>query len=102
MLGQKLQSRPGLIPGLRREQLFGIGAVAERRFLKAEESFHHDGYSWPSFASSFFRLSNSTKLMPVGSGSDEGVGFTGANWPLTTGSTRSEERRVGKEWSSRG
>src|SRR5207249_6285918 len=61
MLGQKLQSRLGLIPGLRRKQLFGIGAVAERRFLEAEESFHHDGYSFFGFC-----LSSSTKLMPVG------------------------------------
>ena len=39
MIGQELQPRLGLIPGLRTEQLFGIGAIAERGFLKAEESF---------------------------------------------------------------
>src|SRR5205807_808881 len=82
MIGQKLQPCLGLIPGLRREQLFGIGAIAERRFLKAEKSFHHDGYSFSCFC-----LSSSTKLMPVGSGSAEAVRFTEGNWPLTTGST---------------
>jgi len=74
MVGQKLQPRLGLIPGLRREQLFRIGAVAERRFLEAEESFHHDGYSFSCFC-----LSSSTKLMPVGSGSTAAVRFTEGN-----------------------
>ena len=41
MIDQKLQPRLDLIPGLRREQLLGIGAVAEGRFLETEESFHH-------------------------------------------------------------
>src|SRR6516165_5222842 len=68
MIGQKLQARFGLIPGLRGEQLLGIRAVAERRLFKTEESFHHGSYSWPSFPSSLLRWSSSTKLMPVGSG----------------------------------
>ena len=46
MIGQKLESRLDLSPGLRSEQLFGIGAVAERRFLETEESFHHGDYSF--------------------------------------------------------
>src|SRR6266403_1326725 len=82
MIGQKLEPCLGLIPGLRREQLFGIRAVAERRFLKAEKSFHHDRYSFSCFC-----WSSSTKLMPVGSDSVEAVRFAEGNWPLTTGST---------------
>ena len=50
MLDQKLEPRLDLVPGLRREQLLGIGAVAERRFLETEESFHHDGYSFRPFS----------------------------------------------------
>src|SRR5260370_28532894 len=38
MIGQKLQPRFGLIPGLRREQLFGVGAVAEGRLFKTKKS----------------------------------------------------------------
>src|SRR5260370_19379579 len=82
MIGQKLQPRLSLIPGMRSKQLFGIRAIAERGFLKAEESFHHDGYSFLCFC-----LSSSTKLMPVGSGSGEAVRFTEGNGPLITRST---------------
>src|ERR1017187_3621302 len=54
MIDQKLEPRLDLGPGLGSEQLFGIGAVAERRFLETEESFHHGDYSF----SSFFRWSS--------------------------------------------
>jgi len=74
MIGQELQPRLGLIPGLRTEQLFGIGAIAERGFLKAEESFYHGGYSFSCFC-----LSSSTKLMPVGSRLAEAARFTEGN-----------------------
>src|SRR5258708_27798192 len=84
MIGQKLESRFGLGVGLRREQLFAVGIIAERHFLEAEESFHHERHS----LSSFFRLSSSTKLMPVGSNSALGTRFTGGKRALTTGSTR--------------
>src|SRR6202035_5081812 len=67
MIDQKLEPRLDLSPGLRSEQLLGIGAVAERGFLETEESFHHGDYSFSSWF--FFRCSSSTKLMPVGSGS---------------------------------
>ena len=49
VIGQKLESCFGLRVGLRREQLFAIGVVAERRFLETEESFHHERYSCSSF-----------------------------------------------------
>ena len=77
MIGQELQPRLGLIPGLRTEQLFGIGAMAERGFLRAEESFYRGGYSFSCFC-----LSSSTKLMPVGSGLAEAVRFTEGNWTV--------------------
>src|ERR1035438_2780601 len=48
MLDQELEPRLDLGPGLRSEQLLGIGVVAERRFLETEESFHHGDYSFPS------------------------------------------------------
>jgi hypothetical protein len=38
MIDQKLEARLDLGPGLRSEQLLGIGVVAERRFLETEES----------------------------------------------------------------
>ena len=85
VIGQKLEPCLGLGAGLRREQLFAIGMVAERRFLETEESFHHERYSSSSF---FLRLSSSTKLMPVGSGSAAGERFTGGKPALMTGSTR--------------
>ena len=85
MLDQKLEPRLDLSAGLRREQLFAIGMVAERRFLETEESFHHERYSSSSF---FFWLSSSTKLMPVGSGSAAAERFTGGKPALMTGSTR--------------
>ena len=47
MLDQKLQPRLDLVPGLGGEQLFGVGAVAERRFLEAEEGFYHGTDSSP-------------------------------------------------------
>ena len=77
MIGQKLQPRFGLAPGLRREQLLGVGAVAEGRLFETEESFHHDRYSW-SFPS-LFCLSSSTKLMPVDSGAGAAAGLTEGN-----------------------
>ncbi len=43
MLGQKLQPRFDLVPGLGGEELFGVGAVGEGSFLEAEEGFPH-GY----------------------------------------------------------
>src|SRR6516164_8469182 len=79
MIGQKLQARFGLIPGLRGEQLLGIRAVAERRLFKTEESFHHGSYSWPSFPSSLLRWSSSMKLMPVGSGLAASARLTGGS-----------------------
>src|SRR5664279_6513872 len=84
MLDQKLEARLDLSPGLRSEQLFGLGTVAERRFLETEESFHHGDCSF----SSFFFMSNSTKLMPVGSGSVGAGRFAEGNCALRTGSTR--------------
>ena len=84
MIGQKLEPRLDLGAGLRSEQLLAIGMVAERRFLETEESFHHERYS----SSSFLRLSSSTKLMPVGSGSAAAERFTGGKPALRTGSTR--------------
>src|SRR5882672_5998167 len=84
MLDQKLEPRLDLGPGLGREQLLGIGAVAERRLLETEESFHHGDYSF----SSFFRCSSSTKLMPVGSGSAAAGRLAEGNCALMTGSTR--------------
>src|SRR5215471_18892405 len=85
MIGQKLQPRLGLIPSLRGEQLLGIGAVAEGRFLQTKESFHHARYSLLSSALSFFRASSSTKLMPVGAGLAASVRSAGGKRPLTTG-----------------
>ena len=85
MIDQKLEPRLDLSPGLRSEQLLGIGAVAEGSFLETEESFHHGDYSFSSF---FLRWSSSTKLMPVGSGSAGGGRFAEGNCALTTGSTR--------------
>ena len=41
MIDQKLEPRLDLGPGLRSEQLLGIGAVAEGSFLETEESLHH-------------------------------------------------------------
>ena len=84
VIGEKLESCVGLRVGLRREQLFAIGMVAERRFLETEESFHHKRYS----SSCFLRLSSSTKLMPVGAGSAVAARFTGGKPALKTGSTR--------------
>jgi len=60
MLGQKLQPRLKLVPGLGGEQLFGVGTVGEGGFLEAEKGFPH-GY--------FFSVSQ------------------GGNNPLTTAST---------------
>ena len=45
MLRQKLEPRLDLIPGLGGEQLFGVGAVGEGRFLEAEEGFPHGYFS---------------------------------------------------------
>src|SRR5580698_873409 len=45
MLRQKLQSCLDLIPGLGGEELFGVGAVGERRFLETEKGFPHDYFS---------------------------------------------------------
>src|SRR6202051_889123 len=87
MIGQKLESCLDLDVGLRGKQLFAIGMVAERRFLETEESFHHERYS----SSSFLRLSSSTKLISVGSGSAGADRFTGGKPALTTGSTRRAE-----------
>ena len=84
VIGQKLEPCLDLGPGLRSKQLFAIGMVAEGRFLETEESFHHERYS----SSSFLRLSSSTKLMPVGSGSAAVERFTGGKPALMTGSTR--------------
>src|SRR2546426_8501666 len=84
MLDQKLEPRLDLGPGLRSEQLLGIGTVAERRFLETEECFHHKSYSF----SSFFFWSSSTKLMPVGSGSAGAGRFAEGSCALMTGSTK--------------
>src|SRR5207247_10684570 len=86
MLDQKLEPCLDLGPGLRSEQLFGIGVVAERGFLETEESFHHGDYSFSSWF--FFRCSSSTKLMPVGAGSAFVVRFGEGTCALITGSTR--------------
>jgi hypothetical protein len=43
VIGEKLESCLGLRAGLRSEQLFAIGMVAEGRLLETEESFHHEG-----------------------------------------------------------
>src|SRR5215831_19102450 len=83
MIHQELETHLDLVPGLRSEQLLGIGIVAEGSFLEPEEGFYHGGSS-----SSFFFMSRSTKLMPVGSGSAALDGLADGNWPLTTGSTR--------------
>src|SRR5580704_1182276 len=45
MLRQKLQSCLDLIPGLRGEELFGVRAIRERRFLETEKGFPHDYFS---------------------------------------------------------
>src|SRR5260370_39292295 len=45
MLGQELEPRPDLIPGLGGEQLFGVGAVGKRGFLEAEKGFPHGYFS---------------------------------------------------------
>src|ERR1700686_502225 len=84
MIDQELEPRFHLRPGLRCKQLLGVGAVAEGRFLEAEESLYH---GTDSSSSSFWSWSNSTKLMPVGSGEADGTGFREGNWPLMTGST---------------
>jgi hypothetical protein len=84
VIGQKLESCLGFRVGLRSEQLFAIGMVAERCLLETEVSFHDERYS----SSSFLRLSSSTKLMPVGSGSAAGDRFRGGKPALMTGSTR--------------
>src|ERR1700694_2657951 len=85
MIHQELKPRLHLGPGLRGKQLLGIRAVAEGRFLEAEEGLYHGRES--SSLSSFWSWSNSTKLMPVGSGEADGTGFGEGIWPLTTGST---------------
>ena len=41
MIDQELKPRLHLGPGLRGKQLLGVGAVAEGRFLEAEEGFYH-------------------------------------------------------------
>src|SRR5712692_5609093 len=84
MIDQELEPRLHLGPGLRSKQLLGIGAVAEGRFLEAEESLYH---GTDSSSSSFWPWSSSTKLMPVGWGAAGGTGFGEGIWPLTTGST---------------
>src|SRR6266478_1269297 len=61
--------------GFARADFAGEQAGAEGRLFETEESFQHDRYS-SSFPSSFFCLSSSTKLMPVGSGSGEAAGLT--------------------------
>ena len=83
MLDQELEARLDLVPGLRSEQLLGVGAVGEGSFLEPEERFYHGGSS-----SSFFLMSRSMKLMPVGSGSTAGEGLADGNWAFTTGSTQ--------------
>src|SRR5207253_3384 len=83
MIDQKLEPRLHLCPGLRSKQLLGVRAIAEGRFFETEEGFHH-GYSF----SSFFCLSSSTNLIPVGFGESGATGFAEGNWPLTTGSTK--------------
>ena len=45
MLSQELQPGLDLIPGLRSEQLFGVGAVGERCLLEAEEGFPHSYFT---------------------------------------------------------
>src|SRR5919109_1519867 len=85
MLHQKLEPRLDLIPRLRSKQLFGVGAVGERRFLEAEEGFYHGTSS--SSSSCFFACTISTKLMPVGSGVGGATGLAEGNWPLTTASS---------------
>src|SRR5215467_1210886 len=82
MIDQELEPRLHLHPRLRGEQLLGVGAVTEGRFLKTEKGFDHARYS-----SSFFFWSSSTKLIPVGSGSAAWGGLAEGNWALTTGST---------------
>src|SRR5213594_2448439 len=61
MIDQELESCLDLVPGLGSKQLLGIGAVAERSLFETEEGLYHGGSS-----SSFFLMSRSTKLMPVG------------------------------------
>src|ERR1039458_10639373 len=64
MLGEELQPRFDLVPGLGGEELFGIGTVGEGSFLEAVKGFPH-GY-----------------FLSV---------FQGGSSPLKTASTRSEE-----------
>src|SRR5207249_12141991 len=82
VIRQKLEPRLYLIPCLRSKQLLGVGAVGERGFLKPEISFYHMTYSC-----SFFCWSNSTKLIPVGSGPVALDGLAEGLRALTTAST---------------
>ena len=67
MLGEELQPRLDLIPGLGGEQLFGVGAVAEGSFLEAEEGFPH-GYFLSVFqdGSDPLRTASTSRATPSG------------------------------------
>ena len=67
MLGQKVQPRLDLIPGLGGEQLFGVGAVGEGRFLEAEKGFPHGYFSSVSQGgSSPLRTASTSRATPSG------------------------------------
>jgi hypothetical protein len=82
MIDQELKPSLDLIPRLRCKQLLRVGIVAERGLFETEERLCHGGSS-----PSFFAMSRSTKLMPVGSGSAALDGLVEGNWPFTTAST---------------
>ena len=67
MLGQKLQPRLDLIPGLGCEELFGVGTVGERRFLEAEKGFPHGYFSSVSQGGSNpLRTASTNRARPSG------------------------------------
>ncbi len=47
MLHQKLQPRFDLLPSLRGEELFAVGIIGKRGFLKAEKGFPHVSAALP-------------------------------------------------------
>ena len=67
MLGQKLQPRLDLVPGLGSEELFGVGAVGKGRLLEAEEGFPHGYFSSVSQGgSSPLRTASTSRATPSG------------------------------------
>ena len=67
MLGQKLQPRFDLVPGLGSEQLLSVWTIAEGSFLEAEEGFPHGYFSSVSQGGSMpLTTASTSRAMPSG------------------------------------